>query len=316
MEDYYKKLLLVELPSLEVRDAENDGLVIKSMCISIESLKVIQDILHEHLQEIKAYKDNYEKYIARINFFSTEDGESNVFVPTLATFKYDPVNLNETLAKQKFNEAKHYVLFQDITIKESNNKDIKLENWQHCLVQLLLQTNFSFYKNNPMHKKELSEFFTQIYKTPLNFVINPQKIGHVKLMASFLAKHFKSKEQTNIITELKLIKEAFQENIECLLIRQQNIEKVLRLTINLLANRAKGIENEVEKINRNLYQCHLARKIISKYCISYYIIDPSSKRSDLKNKKSNNSVGKYVIDFKRPARKQRFLSIKSNTDIQ
>ena len=191
-------------------------------------MQIIQKILFENGEEVKKIDANLYKYVSRIQFFKDSSLE-DYFTPNMNTFQYEVLNTKKTLTENEFKESLQYALFQDIEIKEYEAKTMDLEKWQHCLIQILLKIDINSYSSALNMEKEdnLLELFKQIYKTPIRFVVDLLDAEHVKIISYFLDKHFQEKKKLNVIKDLKMLQNDFQEVNKELSIQYDKIERTL-----------------------------------------------------------------------------------------
>ena len=293
MNKYFEDLISIKLPLLSISELKNELLMVSSICISLENIKCIQEVFYENIEKVREINPNCAKYIERIDFFIKSDksitNSFNVSQLSSESFKYVCLDPEDKLSPKEVKDAICYVLFKDINIIEQKDENVKCEKWQDCLIKLLLKTDLTSYtdEGNDELKISMVKLFKQIYKTPIRFSANVSEAGHVKVMGYYLSKHLKNVEAKNLSNEINALKNSFQIDIKDLLSKQQELEKLLRLTVNSLNNKIIGIQREIDEANTDIFQCCLARELIKKYNCEYEIVKPKE------------SSDKYTIIFKK-----------------
>ena len=313
--------MAVELPSLEVTQAAKDTVMVSSLCMSLENIKLIQELLYEDIGNLEKIDSTFVKYVNRIQFFIENKDTTSMypdkFKPNKKNFQYINMSSSNEITEEQFENANHYILFQDIEINEPKQKSIQLQKWEQCLVQLLLETDLTSYCNklsnssSPLSAENpLRELFWQIHKAPTGFLIDSNKGGEVKVMAYFLSKYFENISETNLVKEFNTLRDYYQKEVEDLLERQERLEQSLHLAINSLTNQIAGIESRINNNNSNVFQCLLARKVLDAYTCSYEI----TQEMPLTNKRGlNKDIGlimkgdlkKYVINLEQIDKSQK-----------
>jgi len=303
------ELLGVELPSLELEKAPEGTVIVNSICMSIENIKLIHEILYSNVDALKKINETFGKRIDRIQFLLKNEQSMSTFKPREQNFHYIAMDSESPVTAKEFADAFHYILFQEVTINEPKEENVVLEKWQKCLVQLLVDIDLTSYCNKVANtpstalnkNNSLCELFWQIYKEPNVFLIDFNKGAQVKIAAYFLARHFEEVKDINPLKEFNELRDHYKKAVERFLDKQQQLEQSLHLTISSLTNRIAGIESEMSRNNSNVYQCILARKILHNYTCYYEITQDTTK-------KSNDEFKKYKIsleDLKKPKAKKK-----------
>lgn len=318
----------IELPTFTVQEAEKDSLIVSSICLSLGSTKFIYDLIIKNLEDIKHFNESFYKYITRVQYY-VENKDSTVvyndiFHPTYENFKYEEIH-GTKLNKEDFENAVHYIMFQDIHINELQGDDIQFEKWQHCLVNLLLETDLSAYCSNNSNssrkssmekignkKNTITELVWQIHKAPTNYLVDSDKAGKVKVMAYFLAKYFQTSGEEDTMKELEILRNHFAISVENFMERQQKVEQSLRLTINSLKNKISNLKTQASYYNSTVIQCKLARWFISQYTCSYSITKTATNITTPKSSEKRSvscivkpDTGKFTISFIEPDKKMK-----------
>ena len=141
--------MAVELPSLEVTQAAKDTVMVSSLCMSLENIKLIQELLYEDIGNLEKIDSTFVKYVNRIQFFIENKDTTSMypdkFKPNKKNFQYINMSSSNEITEEQFENANYYILFQDIEINEPNQKSIQLHKWEQCLVQLLLEPDLTSY---------------------------------------------------------------------------------------------------------------------------------------------------------------------------
>ena len=200
---------------------------IKSICISLENLKLIYHILHKNIRKINEFDkdavillENILKSVYETSTFS------NIFQPNELTYKYICIDSNNGLTSAEFKEAFHYILFQYIETDKLTGKEIKLGEWQYCLVNALLHTNLAAYcqkirgVGSIENKNDiLYELFSQIYKSTKEFILFAKNERYVKVIAYFLTRYFSNGGGEGILSQLESLKIQYLEDIKQIIVQ-------------------------------------------------------------------------------------------------
>lgn len=227
----------------------------------------------------------------------TNKKEPSIFKPNKTLFKYIIVDGNKKLKRGKFTEARHYVLLQYINDDQDEIKEEKFEKWELCLIKILLEINLSSYYGGIVkklgEKTMLEELFTRVYKEPVEFLLELNNEGRIKLMAHFLSKYFKTAEIKAISLSFRKLYKHFQTRMQIDASNYRKIEEHLKTIVSSFTKVLNGIKNEVETNTREVFQCEMARKFISSYCCRYEIKKVPQKRAE-----STEKAYLYKIKFK------------------
>jgi len=295
IEEYVKELLAVELPSLELKSEQTDALIVNSVCISIENLKIIYDLLINNKEDIMKINKQVLKQAERIDNV-IEASESflrvNPFEPQQPFFKYVCVEGDEKLEAKEFKEALHYVILKKVTSKKLESVNLQLKKWQQCLIKILSETNLTslcqrieqITETNEQGERTLVELFKQMHKCPKEYLLSAKKEGQVRIMGHFLVKYFLEANTKEVLEELDYLKDVYYKDIKQMSIQQQSIEQSLRLTTNSLSNKVSIILNEIKENDSDVFECTLARKFILEYKCAYEIrkYSPGDKKDKVK----------------------------------
>jgi len=311
IEEYLKELLAVELPSFELKSEQTDPLIVNSVCISIENLKLIYDLLINDKEEIMKINNQVLKQAERINN-AIEPNESflhiNPFEPQEPFFKYVCVEGDEKLEAEEFKKALHYVILKKVTSKKLESVNLQLKKWQQCLIKILSETNLTPFcqrieqitETNEQGERTLVELFKQMHKCPREYLLSAKKEDQVRIMGHFLVKHFLEANTKEVLEELDHLKDVYYKDIKQMSIQQQSIEQSLRLTMNSLGNKVSIILNEIKENDSDVFECTLARKFILEYKCAYEIrkYSPGDKKGKVKV-----TVPHYAIIFRENTKK-------------
>jgi len=300
--------LAVDLPLLEKKE-EDDFLKVSAVCISIEDIKLIYNLLSDNYSEVKEINPTIMKYVERIQHADESrivtKIRTSIFEPNEELFKYIPIGFTETINKEQFKEARHYVLLQSVSTKDDEEVKVEKEKWEQCLLKILIKTNLNTYckrieQQRNLESHRLEELFHQIYKSPNGFLLNLKDEGKVKVMAHFLVKYLKTSKYQIVHESLQSLQKHYENLIKSDSIKYRQIKQYLQSMINSLSNKANIIEDEVKKNNCNVFYCTMAKIFISRYTCNFKIKGETPKK--------NNSVYQYKleinkIDKKNPAQK-------------
>ncbi len=275
-------MLAIELPSFGVEEAE-ETLIVSSVCMSLRSIRCIHEIMQKNIEEVKQMNESFSKYVFRVQFLlESQDGTGlsvDIFNPTEKNFHGEPADGLPPPTKEEFADAYHYVMLQDIHLKEVKDEEIPLDKWQHCIVSLLIDIDLSSYyekstKEDPAKGRKgsrLSKLLHQVYKSPSTFVSDPEKSGRVKLMAYYLINYLEKEGEEDVKRVLESLRNAYQSVVEAFVEKQQRAEQSLRITINALATRCASIKSQISRYIRDVFTCVLARRFINSYVCPYEI---------------------------------------------
>ena len=300
--------MAVDLPSLEKKE-EDDFLKVSAVCISIEDIKLIYNILLNNYSEVKEINPIIMKYVERIQHADESrivtKMQTSIFEPNEELFKYIPIGFTETINKELFNEARHYVLFQSVITKDEEEVEVEKEKWEQCLVKILIETNLNTYckrieQQGNLESYRVEELFHQIYKSPNEFLLNLKDEGKIKVIAHFLVKYLKSSKYQIVHESLQSLQKHYKNLINSDSIKYRQIKQYLQLMINSLKNKANIIEDEVEKNNCNIFYCTMAKMFISQYICNFEIKEETPKK---KNSMYQYKLKINKIDKKKPTQK-------------
>lgn len=312
MDEYLTELLAVELPSFDQQKNET----VASTCMSLKDIHYIMNILRKNSAEIKTFDPSLVKYMDRIQHAdeirTSTKNDPSIFEPTPDLYKYTAINTDAPLTERQFKVARHYVMLQSFAADEEKPEENSLERWEVCLVKILLEISLNSYctKTEKLSKcTNLEELFYQIYKYPRDFLLNTRNEGKVKIMAYILANHFKSAEPEGLLKSLKGLHEHYQKCAAANLARCRETEQYLQMAINSLSNKVNVVKGDVERDNRDLFQCAVARMFLSQYTCRYEIVkikDPlACSNSKNSNKTDTNELQyQYKIVFKKETKRK------------
>eukprot|EP00826_Nyctotherus_ovalis_P026045 TRINITY_DN2030_c0_g1_i4.p2 TRINITY_DN2030_c0_g1~~TRINITY_DN2030_c0_g1_i4.p2 ORF type:complete len:336 (+),score=86.10 TRINITY_DN2030_c0_g1_i4:1297-2304(+) len=323
MEEYMNELFAVELPCLEIAEVAKGTVVVNSVCMSLENIKLVHEILFKNMESLKKINETFMRCVDRVQFLLLNEKLMDIFRPRESNFQCRAMDSSGAVASKDFQGAIHYILFQEVKTNEPKEETAALEKWQQCLVLLLLETDLTSYCNKVANapatvlskENPLRELFWQIHKAPAGFLIDSNKGGQVKVTAYFLSKYFEDIKGKNLLTDFNKLRDYYQQSVQEFLEEQQRLEQSLHVAINSLTNRIAGIESRIGANSSNVYQCMLARRILNDYSCWYEITQdcPSTSRKLFQRSntmaigKSSNAY-KYVInleELKKPGVKKK-----------
>jgi len=280
MENYMVELLAVELPRLEVGEVGKELVVVNSVCMSLEHIKLIHETLYKNIESLKEINETFTKCVDRIQFLLTTEESINIFHPKEPNFRYLKMGSSSPITDKEFSEAFHYILFQNVKVNEPKEQAFTLHKWQKCLARLLPNIDLTSYCNKVANapsttlskENPLSELFWQIHKAPTSFLIDSNKVGEVKVTAYFLSKYFDDIRNKNLLKEFNELLNYYKKAVEEFLEKKERLEQSLRMTINSLSNKIASIESRMNSNESNVYQCLLARGILDSYTCWYEIV--------------------------------------------
>jgi hypothetical protein len=274
--------------------------------MSLESVKLIHEILYKKIENLKEINETFAKCADRVQFLLTTEESIDIFHPKEHNFQYLIMDSSNTITDKEFSKAFYYILFQDVKVNEEKEKEVMLYKWQECLVQLLLEVDLTSYCNKVANassktlskENPLRELFWQIYKAPTGFLIDSNKSGQVKVAAYFLSKYFEGIKDKNLFKEFNELLSYYKKSVEEFLEKKERLEQCLYSTINSLTNKIAGIESRMSSNESNVYQCLLARRILDNYSCWYEIIRdlPSTPRTLFK-RSATMAIGAEDIKF-------------------
>ena len=326
IDEYLEELLSVDLPSFDIVDAEEDSLIVSSVCMSVESIKLIHELMQGHFDYIKLHKESFSKYVARVQFFisnqETSTNPNDIFKPTEKSFQAETGDGLPPPTKEEFESAYHYVLFQDISVKSGKNTDMQLEKWQSCITKLLSEIDLSSYYNNqirdktsskPAQQSKLTKLLYQIFKCPEGFISDQDNGVKIKLMAYYLINYFEAQGEENARNDLETLKTIYDEGVKLILDKHQRVEQNLRLTLTALTNRDSCLKTQIVRYNNDVVNNILAGRFVTTYRYPYEITKISAAASPPKrlgDKKYASFIvekttidSKYLLVFPAPTKK-------------
>lgn len=293
--------------------------------MTVENLKFIQELMKKNLSEVKKTNESLGKYIGRVQFF-LENADSNtistnIFQPTEKNFKVECIDNLPPPCKEEFTAARHYIIFQDESIKEEQKEDFVLEKWQNCMEKLLLEVDLSAYYNKCIKtetqlnssESELLRLLRLIYKSPTSFLVDPDKTSKIKLFATYLINYLTSEGEKNAKMNLEALGKEYRKSVEINFEKQQRVEHNLRLSIGALNSKLTTIKYQIVRYNNDVFHSVLAEKFIKVYECNYEIykingaaFEAPKHKSFFSSKPDPNLASKedkYVISFPQPKKK-------------
>ncbi len=265
---------------MEISKPEEHALVISSVCMSLESVKLIYNIMKGRDTEVRVVSDLFGKYMDRIQIFlDNPQGiqAGTVFEPTEARFGVEPTGKEGPPTKAEFDAAQHYVLFQDISIQEKKESELLTEKWQQSLHRLLLEIDLSSYYNkriqadrkDSLYKIDLLELLQQIKKYPSGFMVSPEKSIKVKLLASSLYNYFQKGGEKNARASMEKLKKTYSEIVAKSAKKQQQVEHNLRMAISAINSRMSSVKETTRRANDVIISGIYAGDFISRFVFAF-----------------------------------------------
>jgi len=268
LEAYLSELLNIELPALEISKLEEDSLDIASTCISIKTMKTVYEVLNAKKEEVKEAGEIYEKYLSRINFIIENSSKScSLFTATESDFELDADPLYDL--KEKFIDSSHYILFQNILVKEENKIKILTEPWELLLDKLLPKIDSTCCYNNSHNGINFISFLKQIAEYPNGFLVNKANSEAIKVLAISLLDYFEGRDEKAIKKSIEHLKEGYANTSQLFLEKQQRVKYNLREAVTALKNRLRFLQEITVKIREEVV-CRLhAERFIKSLSIKF-----------------------------------------------
>eukprot|EP01022_Parablepharisma_sp_SALTPOND_P017064 TRINITY_DN2648_c0_g1_i2.p1 TRINITY_DN2648_c0_g1~~TRINITY_DN2648_c0_g1_i2.p1 ORF type:complete len:737 (+),score=91.23 TRINITY_DN2648_c0_g1_i2:1618-3828(+) len=289
VEKYIADLLNIDLPSMDLPEAEDNSLVISSVCISIQNLKLIYETLLSRISEVSAIKETCTKYINRIKFIMENPSGMEVFppifMPTEDRFKAEPPSNRE-----EFVSSSHYIMFQDVSVREKKREQILSEKWQQALHKLLLEIDLTGYYNESgvalkgneecVYEISILKLLRELYEYPNGFMANAGNKTKVKLLAGDLLNYFEERDEKSARESMESLKDTYMKTVAVTLDKQQKVEYCLRQAINSLKSRIGKTEESCNQIQDTIISGIYADHFITKFVFTFEIkkeIPPTPK---------------------------------------
>ncbi len=276
-----KKLLDVKPPELgHLPENSNQGITINSICMSLKSIKLVQDLLHANLADLGKIKDSYAKYVSRIKFIvenrpKGQMGLPDIFAPNPQTLKVDPIE-GISLGPDDFKVADHYLVLQETSLKDVVKREFLTDKWQQALSRLLLEVDLSAYHNSRADRvhpsdNELLILMKQITKHPRGFVSSKDAAVKVGLLAHYLCEIFGEKNDESVAEAVEELRSRCEEAIGDLLAQSQSVERSTRTAINKMGSRHRAIREANAKYVREAISGMIAEHIVKKVSVPFRI---------------------------------------------
>jgi len=285
---YLNKLLDIKYIVKDVK--ENDiSLVGISVCMSIESINFIVGKLNAKVDELTKVNSNCANYLAQINSYLAQNSIKK-FIPNHKLFKS---LLISKATVQEFDEGRHYLLFQDIYLKERAQSTIFLNEFQTYLQELLYSIDLSSYYSNIDLENSADDFIKllqHVAKHPEHFFITSDKHCEMQLLANKLFEFFtKGEVRIEMMNELA---RDYLNKVSILKEKNNSTEHMLRLNIKTLQTRLDYLTQRKNFLYLNLIPAIYANKIILHEKAPFEIIeDPNTVDESNTEYSLNNKVG-------------------------
>ncbi len=259
---------------------EDNTMAVSGVCMSIESIRFVHEIMQKQAEKVRHINENFAKYVARVQIL-VESGNAagisaDIFRPSPQFFHSETPC--EDMSADDFSAASHYLVLQEVRVRETRSDPVPTEKWQHCLVTLLSGIDLSSYYAKSVESAagategRLSRLLQRIYKSPSTFVGNPERCDCIKLMSYYLISHFSDPErEANARKELELLLAMYRSQVKEAMDTQPRVEQNLRLTITALATRLASLKSQVLRHESDVFSCILARRFIAGYVCPYEI---------------------------------------------
>ncbi len=306
IEKYICDLLAIDLPNVEVAKPAEHSLVISSVCMSVENIKLIYTLMKERQKEAGEINDLFVKYLSRIEFLlehpqGVQGGSSkSVFEPSSERFMVEKCgpDSSRALTPEEFARAQHYILFQDVSVCETSEKDgLMTENWQQTLHRLMLEIDLSSYYNRHIvaHegkdagvcKVDILGLLRQIRKYPSGFMVSKEKETRVRLLASALHDHFSQSGEQLARENMERLKETYTKIVARNLDKQRLVEHNLRMALGAISSRMGSIRETSQRAREVVVSGIYAGEFIDRFIFAFEIRRgcPRSAGSPAKNER-------------------------------
>lgn len=283
--------MAIDLPKWNFTEGGEDALDISAVCMSVETIKFIYDRLYKNIGEIQSTNDNLGKYLNRVQFMLDNQKSINFFEPTEDRFIVEQLWKESPPTKDEFAMGSHYIVLQDISVKESKKEEFLSEKWQQSIHKLLTEIDLTAYYNKQKQSEtleatyeiELQELMYQVYNNPSGFLVPVQKTVRIKLLAYFLISYIEATGEKEMKANLEKLKGVYVKQIAVTLDKQQRVEHNLRMAMSATSSKVSGIK---ENVARNfgetisgIYAGRFMKNLIFAYDIKKeYPIDPKTKK--------------------------------------
>eukprot|EP00826_Nyctotherus_ovalis_P061377 TRINITY_DN872_c0_g4_i1.p1 TRINITY_DN872_c0_g4~~TRINITY_DN872_c0_g4_i1.p1 ORF type:complete len:371 (+),score=128.53 TRINITY_DN872_c0_g4_i1:1347-2459(+) len=272
---YLKELLAVKYEgSVEDKEA---GLVIVSVCMSIESVNFVVAKLNKKVEELAKVSSNCVSYLAQINNYFVQNSAKEFAIDDKL---FKPLYSPES-ALQDFKEGKHYILLQDIYLKERAQSVVLSSEFETYLHKLLISIDLSSYYSTIGLQNSVDDFIKllkHVAKYPEHFFVTSDKHCKVQLLANKLLELFSRGEVTvEMVNELA---GDCVKKVAALKERNCNVENMLRMNAMALKARLDYLTVRKKFTAEKLLPSIFAKKIIFNDPIPFEIVLDGTNSED------------------------------------
>lgn len=274
--EYLKELLAVDYEGSAA--ANEGGLVVVSVCMSMESVNFVVAKLNEKVEELAKVSSNCVSYLAQINNYFAQNSVKE-FLINEKLFK--PLCSPESTQKGDFKEGKHYILLQDIYLKERAQSGVLSSDFQTYLHKFLSRIDLSSYYSAISLQNSVDDFIKllkHVAKYPGHFFVPSDQHCTTQLLASKLLELFSRGEVT-----VEMVSDLAGECLEKVArLKERNccMENMLRIYAMALKARLDYLTVRKKFTADKLLPSIFAKKIIFNDPIPFEIVlDGSSSES-------------------------------------
>ncbi|MDR3547343.1 MAG: hypothetical protein P4M11_03545 [Candidatus Pacebacteria bacterium] len=283
MDEYLVKLLEIEPPDYRPQQ-DPDQLVVSSICMSAEGINFIVGALDRRNTELERVCHMCGIFLSQIkHYVSAKDRTRPTFEPRL----FDPVPRSQTSAKLDAAAAKpedevktpddgqHYILFQDVYVREAAKRlEFLPDSFQLNLQRLLKSVDLtSYYTNGTMNlerpKDEFYEFLQQVINQPKSFLVPDEQVFKVQLLASQLANGLSTEDDTS--ETLRHLISLYSKEVEICSARNKQVEKLLRIVTRAATTRLNFVLDRRNFCRASIITGIFAKKFIERAKVPFEV---------------------------------------------
>lgn len=245
VDEYFEKLAQIEVP----RKRLVDGLHLKSVCMSVESINLIVDTFIANTSELENISSRCVIYLRQIMRFY---GQSKVRAFGGKKKHFEPVFKKLEHTEADFKEGRHYLLLQDVYAEE-DDLEVADNKFQQNLEMLLKEIQLPLYSNHSKPAKPLEgliKLTKQVMKCPEKFAKSPESVSDIQALANTL---FETIEEQAVSDETLTSLATHYEDKMIFLSRQNKtvldtlgiIKKNMMIRQRHIAGRKKHLKNSI-----------------------------------------------------------------------
>eukprot|EP00826_Nyctotherus_ovalis_P020365 TRINITY_DN1638_c0_g3_i1.p1 TRINITY_DN1638_c0_g3~~TRINITY_DN1638_c0_g3_i1.p1 ORF type:complete len:297 (+),score=62.66 TRINITY_DN1638_c0_g3_i1:363-1253(+) len=255
VDEYFEKLVQIEIPC----KSRVDGLYLKSVCMSIESINLIVDTFIANTSELENISSRCVIYLRQIMRFY---GQSKVGAFGAEKKHFEPVFKKLEYNEVDFREGRHYLLLQDVYAEEDDLQAADSKFQQNLEILLKEIQLFSYINNNKSVKplEGLIKLTKQVMKYPEKFAKSSESVSDIQALANTLFETIEEQAITNgTLTNLAT---HYEDKMAFLNQQNKTVLNTLSIITKNMMIRLKHIKGRKKHLKSNIIPGLLAKMMI------------------------------------------------------